>query len=179
MPEAAELIKEDHRKVEQLFDRYKGGDTSVVRQVCMELTVHTAIEEQVLYPALADVPDGDRLRQEAEHEHQEVKDAIAQIEQDGSASDDIERCMQTIMEGVTHHVQEEESEVLPKMQEGLGAERMTALGDQLMQAKRQQMVATGAIADMTKQELYHLAQTADIPGRSDMNKDQLIEALRS
>jgi hypothetical protein len=43
------------------------------------------------------------------------------------------------MEAVTHHVREEENEVLPKMQESLGVERMTALGDQLAQAKRQEM----------------------------------------
>jgi hypothetical protein len=44
MPDATELLKEDHGNVEQLFNRYKGGDTSVVRQVCRQLTVHTAIE---------------------------------------------------------------------------------------------------------------------------------------
>jgi len=32
---------------------------------------------------------------------------------------------------------------------------------------------------MTKDELYERAQKADIPGRSDMTKNELIKALRS
>jgi hemerythrin superfamily protein len=179
MANAVQLLMQDHRKVEALFDRYQKGDATVVPQVCNELKVHTSIEEQVLYPALDDVSGGEKLRQEAEREHQEVKDAIAEIEGSGADSPQAVTAMRKVIEGVMHHVQEEENDVFPKMQKELGGERLTALGERLLTAKRHQAVATGTIIDLTKEELYELAQGADIEGRSDMTKEQLIEALRS
>ncbi len=177
MPDVAQLLKQDHRKVESLFRQYDSGDSSVVALICNELKVHTAIEEEVVYPVLLEVPDGHKLRAEAEREHQEVKEAVAQVERSTPDSDEVASTMQTIIEGVTHHVEEEESEVLPKMEQSLGHDRMTVLGEQLMAVKREQLVATGAIADLTKDELYELAQGAGIEGRSNMDKDELIEAL--
>jgi hemerythrin superfamily protein len=177
VPDAAELLKQDHRQVEDLFERYKGGDRQVVKEICTELTVHTAIEEEHVYPLLQELSGGEELRQEAEKEHQEVKDAIAKVEQAGSDSD-IEEPMQTIMEGVTHHVQEEENEVLPKLAQELGTERMESLGEQLQEAKGQQQGTDGDLDDLSKSELYERAQAANISGRSNMTKEQLKEALR-
>lgn len=37
----------------------------------------------------------------------------------------------------------------------------------------------GRLEDMTKEQLYERAQEADIPGRSEMSKVQLVEALRA
>jgi hypothetical protein len=86
--------------------------------------------------------------------------------------------MQTIMEGVTHHVQEEENEVLPKLAQELGTERMESLGEQLQEAKGQQQGTDGDLDDLSKSELYERAQAANISGRSNMTKEQLKEALR-
>ncbi|MGH8989400.1 MAG: hemerythrin domain-containing protein [Acidimicrobiales bacterium] len=175
MPDAVQLLKHDHRKVEALFERYKKGDASVVPEVCTELKVHSAIEEQVLYPALG----GDSLRREAQHEHQEVEDVVTKIEHASTGSAEIDRYMQALMEDVTHHVEEEEHEVLPKMSRELGHEKMETIGHDLLLAKREQLKACGAMKDQSKEELYELAQAVDISGRSDMNKDQLIHALAS
>lgn len=178
MPDAAELLKQDHRKAEALFERYRSGDGGVVKQVCSELTVHTAIEEQVLYPALAEMSQGRELREQAEHEHQDVVEAITRIESCGYGSPEARACMFTVIAGVTHHVKEEETRVLPMMQRELGSDRMTALGDQLMAAKREELVRVGALVDLRKEELYELARDAEVAGRSDMNKEQLIQALK-
>lgn len=179
MPDAVEILEHDHRKVEGLFEKYKAGDTKVVREICNELTVHTMIEEQILYPALAGIPQGPELKIEAEHEHQEVKDAIERLERTSPDTAEAESLMATIIGGVTHHVREEEGEVLPKMKRELGEARMTSLGEQLMAAKREELVRLGVLIDLTRDELYQLAQNADIHGRSDMTKDQLIEALQT
>ena len=179
MADAAQLLKQDHRKVEGLFERYESGDSAAVPLICNELKVHTAIEERVVYPVLPEIPNGDTLRAEAEREHKEVKDAVAKAERLTPDSPELESTMRTIMEGVTHHVHEEERDVLPEMEKALGRQRMMALGEQLMEVKREQLVATGAIAELTKDELYELAQGTDIEGRSEMNKEELIEALSS
>jgi hemerythrin superfamily protein len=178
VPDAAQLLKQDHRQVESLFERYQRGDRTVVKEICDELTLHTALEEELVYPLLPQVDGGEDLRQEAEKEHQEVKDAIKKVEQAGSDSD-IDEPMQTIIEGVTHHVQEEENEVLPKMAEELGSERMHSLGDQVLEAKQERQGKDTDLDDLSKSELYERAQAANVGGRSNMTKDQLKDALRS
>ncbi len=178
--DAIAMLESDHRKVEDLFERYQSSpDAEVVRQICTELTVHSLIEEEVIYPVLEEVPDGSNLRREAEHEHQEVKDAIAEIEQAGYDPQQAGSEIQHLMEGVTHHVQEEESEVLPNMRDALGSERITGLGDRLAVAKLNQLRDHDALEELTGDELYELARATGIEGRSDMNKDDLIAALKS
>jgi hemerythrin superfamily protein len=143
VPDAPELLKQDHRTVEGLFERCKSGDREVVKQICHELTIHTALEEEHLYPLLRQVDGGEELRQEAEKDHQELKDAIKKGEQAGSDSE-IEQAMQAIIDGVTHHVQEEENEVLPKLVRELGQQRVEWLGQQLGDANRSEQVSERA-----------------------------------
>jgi hemerythrin superfamily protein len=178
VPDAAELLKQDHRNVEGLFERYKGGDREVVKEICNELTIHTALEEEHVYPLLSQVNGGDELRQEGEKEHQEVEDAIKKVEQADSDAE-IEQPIQAIIQGVTHHVRDEENEVLPKLARELGWERMESLGQQLLDAKRPQQAADTDLDDLSKSELYEMAQAAKVNGRSNMTKDHLREALRS
>lgn len=177
MPDVAELLEQDHRKVEELFHRYEAGDIDVVPRACTELKVHTAIEQEVVYPALAEVSDGQRLREEAEEEHGEVEHTITQIEGQEPDTAETASLMATLIEGVTHHVHEEEEEILPRMAAELGEGRMEALGEQLVQAKRRQLSRTGGLAELSKDELYELAQGSDIKGRSDMSKEELVKAL--
>ena len=82
MADPIEMLMQDHRKVEELFGRYEQApDPSVVEQICTELSIHASIEEAVIYPALgAEVEGGQELRDHAVQEHQDVKDAIAEIE---------------------------------------------------------------------------------------------------
>ena len=177
MPDVAELLRQDHRKVEELFQRYLEGNVEVIPRTCAELKVHTAIEEEVVYPVLAELSQGQNLRREAEGEHGEVEQAIAQLEQQDLDTAEASSLMTAIIEGVTHHVHEEESEILPRMTADLGEDRMKALGAQLVQAKRRQLSRTGGLGELTKDELYELAQGSDIPGRSDMSKEELVKAL--
>jgi hemerythrin superfamily protein len=154
----------------------------LVQQICTELTVHAAAEEKAVYPALgADVTGGEGMRQHAEKEHQEVKDAIFEIERIGYAGPGVDQFMRAIIQGVTEHDQEEESEVFPEMREDITAERMQALGEEL-DATKQELLAEaetgGPLIDLTKEKLYELAQHKGIEGRGEMSKEQLVAALR-
>src|SRR5687768_6837740 len=139
MPDPIEMLMQDHREVEQLFARYQQSqDPALVEKICTELTVHAAAEEKVMYPVLgADVSGGKGMRQHAEKEHQEVKDAIFEIERLGYGDPGVDQFMQTIMSGVAEHVQEEESEVFPKMREAITADRMEEIGSELDATKQQ------------------------------------------
>lgn len=186
MPDVVNLLKKDHRLVEQLFQRYTTEMSSgIAEQICAELTVHLAVEEEIVYPVLRrDVEQGSGLEQEAEKEHQEAKDLIAQIER--VKFEGVGELMKQLRESVQHHVSEEENEVLPKMQAEIAADRLEELGAKVEQAKQRRQTAGrtstasvegGELAEMTRDELYDMAKEKDISGRSDMNKDQLIEAL--
>jgi hemerythrin superfamily protein len=183
MPDPIDILMEDHREVEELFAQYQQSqDPAVVQQICTELTVHAAAEEKVLYPALgADVSGGKGMRQHAEKEHEEVKAAIFEIERLGYTDPGVAQFMQTIIQGVTEHVQEEENEVFPKLRRELTTERIEALGEEL-DATKQDLLAqaqtAGALIDLTKEQLYELAQDKGIEGRADMSKDELVAALR-
>ena len=180
MSDAIRILEADHRKVESLFERYESSPSrEVVYEICTELTVHAAIEEQVVYPVLDELPGGSELREGAEHEHQEVKDFIAEIQEADYDPERARPVIEQLVEGLTHHVQEEESEVLPRMRESLGEDRITQLGQELAAAKLEQMMAVKGLEELTRDELYELAQASEIEGRSDMDKDDLIKALQS
>ena len=178
MPDAATLLEQDHRKVETLFERFRNGDRGVVGMVCDELLVHTAVEEKVVYPALPEIERGADMKREAEEEHREVEQAVRRLREIAADSGEVDTLMETIMAGVTHHVVEEEGQVLPALRDGLGAERMAALGEAVVAAKRSELASMGALDTLTKDELYEMAQVAELPGRSDMTKGQLVDALR-
>lgn len=201
MPDAITILQEDHRRVESLFEQYKQKkDPAVVEQICNELTVHAIVEEGLVYPMLAsEAPKGKEMEPELVHEHMEVKNAIAQIKLRGPDDPGVDRFVQTIIDGITHHVTEEENEVFPLLKEALGQARLAALGDMLISMKEHQMEAVTATAkeiagstagqqggtgqqedlvDLTREELYELAKEKGIPGRSDMSKDELIRALQ-
>ncbi|HZT67876.1 MAG TPA: hemerythrin domain-containing protein [Acidimicrobiales bacterium] len=184
MPDVTEMLAADHRRVEQLFEQYRQTRSSaVVREICTELTVHAAIEEKVVYPALAGSVDGGKgMRRHSEQEHQEVKDAIFQIERLGYSRPDVDQYMEKIITGVTEHVQEEEGEIFPQMRRQMGQARLDELAQETAALKQELMgeaETAGPLIDLTKEKLYELAQEKNIPGRSDMTKQELISALSS
>ena len=145
--DAITLLTNDHAQVSELFEQYKsladdaGSMTqdkqTVAEEICTMLTVHAAIEEEIFYPAARDALDDEKLLDEAEVEHQSVKDLIAQI-QDSDPSDALYDARVNVLgEYVNHHVQEEEGELFPQVREAdldlqaLGAE-MSARQEELL-----------------------------------------------
>ena len=184
MPDPIEMLTQDHRKVETLFEQYRTEPSpTIVEQICTELTVHTAVEEKDVYPLLGSSIEGGReLRDHAEKEHAEVKQAILGIERAGYGSPEVEAFLQTIMNGVSEHVTEEEAEVFPAMRSQMTDARMAKLGEKAQGTKEKLLLEAeqaGPLIDLTKDELYDMAKAKQIEGRSDMNRQQLISALRS
>ena len=178
MLSAVDLLEQDHRRVEMLFSDFeRSGDASVALQICQELEVHAALEEGIVYPKLRmQVDEG--LAQEAQHEHEEAKELIRKIK-GGLSGSALTQTVLALKQAVEHHVQEEETEVFPKMQQTIGGELMQ-MGDEIQQRKPQVMKVVAGdsdLLDLTKEELYERAQQADVPGRSSMTKEELAAAL--
>ena len=109
---AISMLKADHRKVESLFARYEKSRNSsakakLAQQICLELSVHTSIEEELFYPAVAGAID-EEIRDEAYVEHDGAKTLIAELLK-GTPDDDFYDAKVTVLsEMIKHHVKEEE-----------------------------------------------------------------------
>ena len=114
-PDAIALLKADHRKVEDLFAKFEaatgdGKKKAVAEQICLELTVHTKIEEDVFYPACEGAVEEDLLN-EAYVEHDGAKVLIAEIEAGGPDDRFYDAKVKVLSEMIEHHVEEEEKRV--------------------------------------------------------------------
>jgi hemerythrin superfamily protein len=139
--DAIALLKEDHRTVEDLFTAFEkatgaGRKQALAQEICLELTVHATIEEEIFYPACEGHVEEDLLK-EAYVEHDGAKVLIAEIIRNTEASDDFfDAKVKVLQEQIEHHVEEEE-----KRMEGLFSQArkagldMIALGNQLSERK--------------------------------------------
>ena len=145
-PDAIALLKADHRKVEELFEAYEkatgdGRKQKLAEQICMELTVHAKIEEDVFYPACEGAVEQD-LIDEAYVEHDGAKVLIAEIEAGGPDDKFYDAKVKVLSEMIEHHVEEEEKRV-----EGMFAQArkagldMDALGQKMADEKAQLMAS--------------------------------------
>ena len=140
--DAIKVTKDDHRKVEGLFGKFQEAGPKAYKtkqrlaeRITKELSVHASIEEQVLYPALQQA-NGKGQVNEALHEHQEVKEALAQLEKMTPEDPAFDQTMKTVIEDVTHHAKEEEREMLPKLREALSKKELEELGERMKKAKK-------------------------------------------
>ena len=139
-PDAIALLKEDHRKVEELFEQFEkakgeGRKEKLALEICKELTIHTIIEEEIFYPSIEGKVDEDLLK-ESFVEHDAAKVLIAEIEAGGPSDEYYDAKVKVLKEEIEHHVEEEE-----KPKEGLFAQTRAAdidlkeLGERLAQRK--------------------------------------------
>ena len=111
--DAIALLKADHRKVEGLFADYEKARNaerkrSLAGQICLELTVHSKIEEDVFYPACRENAVDEDMMNEANVEHDSAKVLIAEIEKGGPDDDYYDAKVKVLSEMIKHHVKEEE-----------------------------------------------------------------------
>jgi uncharacterized membrane protein len=149
---ATDIIRADHRKVDQLYQRYlslngQAPETrGVAEQICHELEVHAALEEGIFYPAVQAKlgEDGKDQVIEALKEHNEMKRLIGQLRQGGLDARAWDETVHALMQGVHHHVREEEREMLPQAEQRLGSGELGHLGAQMQQKKQalQQLVSS-------------------------------------
>jgi hemerythrin superfamily protein len=112
-PDAIQLLKADHRKVEGLFAKFeKAKELSrkkeIADEVCLELRVHAQIEEDVFYPGCREDGVDEDLMDEAYVEHDGAKVLIAEIEKASPDDEYYHAKVKVLSEQIKHHVKEEE-----------------------------------------------------------------------
>ncbi len=134
MPDFVTLLTEDHRKAEQLFKQFdETGDPEVATQIFIELSVHSIIEEELVY-GLYSAKVNSKGAAEARQEHQEAKDLILQLEGMEPGSDEFVTTMTKLKTSVLHHVDEEENKLFPELVAAL-PETVEILGNDLATRK--------------------------------------------
>lgn len=117
--EAIAMLRADHKKVSSLFDAFEKTKSAarkkkIVSEICLELTVHTTLEEELFYPAVKAALKDHELIPEANVEHGSVKDLIAQVRDVEPGGEMYDARVRVMGEFVKHHVKEEQNEMFPK-----------------------------------------------------------------
>jgi hypothetical protein len=110
--DAVALLKQDHRTVEDLFAQFEkasgdGRKEKIAKEICLELSVHAKIEEEIFYPACEGKVEED-LMKEAYVEHDGAKLLIGDIMAGGPDDEFYDAKVTVLQEQIEHHVEEEE-----------------------------------------------------------------------
>jgi hemerythrin superfamily protein len=145
--DAIKLLRDDHREVKKYFKEFEelqddAEKEALARRICLALTVHARIEEELFYPALRDAIADEDLLDEAEVEHASAKQLIAEIQSMGARDRLFEAKVKVLGEYVMHHVDEEENELFPEARDT--DVDLKALGAQLSKRKAELMKKTGS-----------------------------------
>ena len=179
MGNVVDLIMNDHRELERLFDQLQSQpDTRATTLPVMIslLTAHSRAEEAEVYPA-ADEAGGDKDVEHSQREHLECDQLAADLAATAVDAPDFEEKLTKLVDAVKHHVEEEETTVLPGMRNLLPTERLDELGEAFLASREEHLGSMPA--DITKDELEQQAANANIGGASAKSKDELAQDLKA
>jgi hemerythrin-like domain-containing protein len=181
--EILDHLEQEHRQAEHLMKELSETDSGPQRRETLDrlteaLAVHMQVEERFLYPIVADVM-GDETEQEADVEHSLAREGLATLN-DLVDEPGFKAALDMLQAGVRHHVEEEEQKIFPRLRSE-ARDQLAGLDPEELEDEVEQDDAGGGTGDrgreLTRDELYRQAQAADIPGRSNMTKDELADAL--
>ncbi len=138
--DAIELLKDDHDKVDRLFQKVKateeGEHLALFKEIKEELDAHTHIEEKIFYPKLKEEEELKDIVLEGVEEHRQAKMFLRELASLTEESEKFEPKLKVLMEDITHHVQEEEGEMFPKVRKVFDAATLQELGKQMADEKQ-------------------------------------------
>lgn len=145
---AIAILKADHDKVKDLFDRFERAEHAaekedLIQQAVAELKMHAIIEEEIFYPAVRKHVGTD-IMNEADEGHHVARVLIAELDARSGGGDHREAKFQVLAENVRLHVKEEEDEMLPKAKD-LDID-FVKLGERMLKRK-QEMQERGIPSD--------------------------------
>ncbi|HKP68516.1 MAG TPA: hemerythrin domain-containing protein [Pyrinomonadaceae bacterium] len=138
---AIELLKEDHDRVDKLFQQVKANEDADHRdtfeKIKAELEVHTHIEETIFYPKMKE--DGDeelkKIILEGVEEHHQAKIFLRELSSLADESEKFQPKLKVLMEDIAHHVQEEEGKMFPMIEEQFDEYTLQMLGNEMEKEK--------------------------------------------
>jgi hemerythrin superfamily protein len=145
--DALTMLKEDHRKVDDLFAIYESaGDCATKQQIASQifaaLELHAQLEEQVFYPAYEAQAgkDGTQLIANSRLDHEKVKELMIELQGIDLDEAEFEAKFTELMDTVQHHVDEEEQEMFPEAEQIL-ADQLDDLMVQMVDLQQQRLLS--------------------------------------
>lgn len=124
VPDALELLESDHEALRQLFRDYEvlaanraaeARRKSLAEQICLELTIHAKLEDELFYPAAREATRAGELMDRAEVEHATLSDLVGQILAMDAHEDLYDAKVLVLGEYARHHFMEERDAVFPRL----------------------------------------------------------------
>jgi hemerythrin superfamily protein len=142
--DAIVLLKEDHKRMRRLFrDFQAAGDTAfatkdrVAKKILEELTVHTYLENECMYPQTRELmPELDDDILESYEEHHVADVLCLELSTMTAKDEHFTAKMTVLIENVEHHMGEEEDDWFPQVRAGLGRKRLQDMGAQMLAMKK-------------------------------------------
>ena len=172
----SELIRRDHREMERLFDELTEVEKRplVAPTLLALLGAHSRAEESEVYPVLRKETDAAEDVAHSQQEHAEADALVSSLVHGDLDGDKYDRTLKRLVETVSHHIEEEESDVLPKLEE-LPRTQQLELGSSFANA-RAEILCSGADA-LTREQLEQQARNERLSGISGMDKRELSRAV--
>lgn len=142
--DALTLLKEDHRAVGKLFDQFTELTPRATKtgaklrdKIVRELSIHAAVEQQVLYPIIRELaPDLEPMVLEGLQEHEIAERLLADVEKLDPEDTWFHPKMNVLIEMTRHHIKDEEKELFPEVRKHLDRSQLVDIGDALATAKK-------------------------------------------
>lgn len=179
MADVVELIKQDHREFERMFQSLRSDPAArpgLVPVLTTLLAAHSRAEESEVYPVVADELGASHDVSHSQEEHIEADQLLERLAGCDPEGAEFEEVLDKVVETVTHHLEEEEETVLPHMSSGLDEQRRAALGEAFLRVRQEHL--GDQPEDITKSQLQQQAANAEIGGTAGLAKDELQDKLR-
>ncbi|MEA2516368.1 MAG: hypothetical protein QOG16_206 [Actinomycetota bacterium] len=144
MPNAIELLEDDHKKVKKLLgqgdettEKAEKTRTELFAKIKREMEIHEAIEEEIFYPALKEHPKAKEIVLEGYEEHHVVDQIMSEL---GATDVEDERWgakFSVMKENIEHHIEEEEDDMFKKARDVFSGEELDALGERMEARKKE------------------------------------------
>ena len=176
--DVVDLIMNDHRELERIFDELLSSPDkrpTLVPVMTTLLSAHSRAEESEVYPAAREAGGEDDV-EHSQKEHLEADQLAADVAAADPTAADFAEKLQKLVDAVKHHVEEEETTVLPGMRQRMDAGQLQQLGKAFLSAREQHLGEQPG--DMTKADLEQQAANAGLTGTTSMSKSELEAELR-
>lgn len=167
-PGITRMIRMDHTHVLALFRRYKpstsmGRKRALIANACLALDIHATLEEEIFYPEVARVIGRDAVLDKSEPEHQHMRDLIKRLREADPLDAGYDDTVHELMRVVLHHVADEESVLLPRVEERM-ADRLGELGMQMTKRRMELLRPHMGEVAVTTAKSFPLATAAIATG---------------
>lgn len=146
------LLRDDHKKVQKLFKDFEKTEDpseqeSIFIEVSTELKIHTTVEEELFYPACREAGADEEAMNEADEEHHVVESIMMELEGMDPEAEHYSAKFMVMAENVTHHIEEEEKEMLTKFEK---SKKLPEDLGELMIQRKEELVAEHAMPPKAK-----------------------------